>query len=661
MLTLRYYSPRAYNYFRGKFNNNLPHPSTIRKWYQQSSVQVESGILTANMKILEAKVQELQQHGQVLQCGLIHDEMSIRQHVQWLNEKKKMSGFITFGKVDDDGAKLPIATNVIVFLLSGINIPFHMPIAYYFINKLEGVDKVVLLSLIIKKLTEIGVNVLTVTYDGDPANITACEILGSQYDTNDLHPEFKNPYNESSIFPFLDPPHMLKLIRNHLSSCRTMYDREGRPIEWKYFERLVAIKNQDGLSTHKMTTAHINYSRNEMRVSLAAQTFSQSAALSMESLMRRKYPGFENTDGTIEFTKRLDTLFDTMNSDQLQTDNRFKSPINVMTKIEIFQFLDDTADYLKRLTHQKFKNPVINSSIKVGFKGMLINIANIKKIYLDLVETKKLDDFPVRRIVQCSLESFFSRCRSHSLLGCNTNPTVQQFQACMRKIQVNNEITSSAFANCIDQLDILQVSSKVSNQIDGNIMVENQSQQEENIENIDDLLASVSQNANNIVEAELFAEPSASNEAIGIAFTAGQIEKKIECDVRAKDYLFARTVFAENEKLRMDGLPLCKNTKIPCYTTYEICAIAHRILEPDLLKSDFNYSVIMNNIVSETESKIRIFCQTDFSSKPEYKFQLLQLIAEKYISIRATFIAKKLTMENQDLRRKKVKQHFQGY
>lgn len=35
-LTLRFYSPRAYECVRHKFSDNLPHDATIRKWYQRS-------------------------------------------------------------------------------------------------------------------------------------------------------------------------------------------------------------------------------------------------------------------------------------------------------------------------------------------------------------------------------------------------------------------------------------------------------------------------------------------------------------------------------------------------------------------------------------------------------------------------------------------------
>lgn len=55
------------------------------------------------------------------------------------------------------------------------------------------------------------------------------------------------------------------------------------------------------------------------------------------------------------------------------------------------------------------------------------------------------------------LESLFSRIRS--ILGFNTNPTVQQLSGVLRKILVLDEIKGSQLSNCEDQLDILTISS----------------------------------------------------------------------------------------------------------------------------------------------------------------------------------------------------------
>lgn len=368
---MRYYSPRCYDYVRQKFNKNLPHPATIRKWYQQSEVNCSSGICKRNIEIVKAKVLELKNEKKDLYCGLVHDEMAVRQHVQWLDDKKQFSGFITYGKIPHDSENLPIATHVLVFMLSGINVSFNLPIAYYFIASLQGVDKVILFHSIVKALHDCGVKLLTSTFDGFSSNITACEIMDCSFDLDDFHPQVKNREDKSDIHIFFDPPHMLKLIRGYLGSRGTIYDRLGRPIKWDYFKKLEELRDTENLNTNKLTKAHIEYQRKPMKVLLAAQTLSNSVALSFESLIKRRHPNFENAAGTAEFTLRMDKLFDILNSHIHRPDNKFKSPINSETHAEIFSFLDDTTDYIKRLTLEPFKKPIIESEIKMGFKGML--------------------------------------------------------------------------------------------------------------------------------------------------------------------------------------------------------------------------------------------------------------------------------------------------
>lgn len=673
-LTLRFYSPRAYDYVREKFDRSLPHPVTIKKWYQQSTVLASSGLCNRTIELLKEKAKEMDMKGEKLYCAVIHDEMNIRQQIQWANDKKSFSGLITFGKVSEDAENLPMATQVLVFLVSGINIPFHLPIAYYFVASLEGIDKVVLMKSIRMSLANIGVIELANVFDGHSTNITACEIMGSSFDFNDFHPQFIN--DDDEIFPFLDPAHMLKLIRNVLADKKKIYDRLGRPIEWKYYEMLVDLKEKDDFNTHKLTRAHINYHRNDMKVSLAAQIFSNSTASSLQSLMDRNYPGFEDATGTIEFTSRIDNLFNVMMSEK-QCENIYKSPITPETSSVIFSFLDDTAEYLKGLTFEKGKNAIVESRSKVGFKGMIIDIANVKQIYEKFVQTNKLHEFCVRRVIQCPLESLFSRCRSHAMLGTNTNPTTVQFTSTIRKILVNNEVTSSLFANTSDKLDILQISSYVPKKtntnflpIQGEAMTE-RSSATHNI-SIDDYTeeeieagTSAAINTTNVDEMPDFNdELNSVNKCMGLATIAGEIDQRIKrkniinCDL-------CRNVPFENETLILETFPTSKYNKLPCRSTYDICTVTNRILEPKMLKIDFNYDEIVRNSLSGIDLN-SVFQNSCFTLHTSHKIQLIQSIVETFISIKAAYVARKRTLENyikivESKKRKLSKtKHFQG-
>jgi len=56
-LTLHFYSPAAYSYVREIFNNTLPHPSTIRKWY--STIDGTPGFSVECLNAVKLKVEEM--------------------------------------------------------------------------------------------------------------------------------------------------------------------------------------------------------------------------------------------------------------------------------------------------------------------------------------------------------------------------------------------------------------------------------------------------------------------------------------------------------------------------------------------------------------------------------------------------------------------------
>lgn len=249
------------------------------------------------MEILNALATDLKKENKELYVILNFDEMAIRKHVTWSESEKKFLGFINYGKVDCD-EHLPIASNSIVFMINGINETFNIPVTYYFINALDTTEKMFLVLTIIKAITEIGVSIAMLTFDGLSTNISAMELLGACFRLNDMKPYIRNPVNDKKIFIMLDPPHMIKLMRNYIGSCKEMFDQEGRSIEWKFYENLEAIRKSKEFVTHKLTNRHINYEEKKMKVVLATQLFSRSVALSMEHLRDSNHDDFVGCEGT---------------------------------------------------------------------------------------------------------------------------------------------------------------------------------------------------------------------------------------------------------------------------------------------------------------------------------------------------------------------------
>ena len=111
-LTLNFYSPKAYNYVRSTFGNSLPHPKTLQRWYQ--SVDGSPGFT----KEAFAYMKKLTNDGnQKIHAALLMDEMAIRQHTQYFNNK--LYGYVDHGAgISDDS--MPLAKEALVFMV----IPF---------------------------------------------------------------------------------------------------------------------------------------------------------------------------------------------------------------------------------------------------------------------------------------------------------------------------------------------------------------------------------------------------------------------------------------------------------------------------------------------------------------------------------------------------------
>ncbi|XP_039308738.1 uncharacterized protein LOC120358454, partial [Solenopsis invicta] len=81
-LTIHYYSPRAYEYVRSKFNSCLLHVKTIAKWYH--SIEGKPGISSEALNCIKQRVKSTDYP---LVGSLIFDEMAIRQHVEYDGSK----------------------------------------------------------------------------------------------------------------------------------------------------------------------------------------------------------------------------------------------------------------------------------------------------------------------------------------------------------------------------------------------------------------------------------------------------------------------------------------------------------------------------------------------------------------------------------------------
>lgn len=642
-LTLHFYSPRAYNYVREKFDKNLPHVGTIRKWYSAAGTTSEPGFCKENLDSLAQLAKKHSANGSQLMCSLIFDEMAIRKHLQWSDSRKKFLGHISYG-FRPDFAAVPVATNVIVFMVNGVNVEFNFPIAYYFITSLTADEKIALLKDIVTEIRNCGVRVLNITFDGLNSNSTMCETLGATFEPNDWKPFFKLPGDDNKIYIIYDPSHMLKLMRNYLGNKKFFIDGDGSKIEWKYFESLENFRlKKEFTHVHKLTKKHIQFDGNKMNVRLASETMSNSVANSMEFLRDEGHEQFFNCTATAKFVRLINDIFDTMNSRRDTKKSGFKQAINSQNSSEIFAFFDEAIEYLKNVKIPIIPRAIegaerkaitmrkaIDSRLRTAFRGLISNMVNLKMCYLECVELKLMECLPTFAFSQDHLESFFGRIRS--LNGHNDNPTIEQFNGALRKIIVNDEIKSSTKANCHDslKLSILNVSSS-------------------NVKIVD--VRTVDDNSNEVLdlEAEQFERLQRiqreydSNDVMdaSIGYVAAVIEQKI-VEQSLFTCLKCIRIIPENDKVT---IPISSAHK-PCQTTFEICNISHKYVHYLLRDYKYTYENLLSDITCEYNSA-NAFPKTNFVGHEKHRVDFVNFIISEYIRIQATYFAKQVTLKEQ--------------
>lgn len=154
--------------------------------------------------------------------------------------------YINFERKIND-ADLPAASSVVLMII-GVNGHWKIPIAYYFIESLNDMERANIVNDTLIYIHETGVLVTSITFDGPHYNFVMATKLGAQLNINDnLQVYFSHPVSKAKIFVVLDPCHMLKLIRNLFGKLQVIVDGDGNIIKWSFLKKLIEFQEQHGL------------------------------------------------------------------------------------------------------------------------------------------------------------------------------------------------------------------------------------------------------------------------------------------------------------------------------------------------------------------------------------------------------------------------------
>lgn len=273
--------------------------------------------------------------------------MAIRQHIEY--DGTKYRGYVDMGP-DIDGGYGIVAKEALVFLVNCINGAWKIPIGYFLISGINSEQKANLVRQALISLHEHGMNIIAVTFDGVPANLSMYTILGCDLNYATFQSYFNHPITHNKVTVFLDACHAVKLLRNLFAELKILVDDNNNIIRWDYLPMVNDLQIKEGLRlSNKLRTPHIQYYKQKIKVKLAVQVFSASVADALEICKTDlQLPEFAEAESTIKFIRIINDLFDISNSRNTKQ-FRFKQPLHEGNSIIILEKLKDCYNYLSQL------------------------------------------------------------------------------------------------------------------------------------------------------------------------------------------------------------------------------------------------------------------------------------------------------------------------
>lgn len=436
-ITLHYLSPKAYSYVRQKFNTCLPHAKMISSWYQ--TVNANPGFSSEVLQVLK----DMATSNQVI-CALMLDSMAIRQHLEWGGHH--FHGVVNIG-VESDDDLAPLATEALVFHLVCINQSWQVPIGYFLTDGASGHQLCGLVMQCLILLHDVNVQVVSLTCKATVSNISMANQLGCSISHEYLQTNFPHPSNGQPVYFFLDPCHMLKLVRNTLRDKKHLMDGDDKMIAWDYIDKLDQLQNRHGL-------------QQTVKCKLAAQTLSDSIADALVYCITNGITGFEGATETAKFIRIFNKLFDILNSRSIYS-NHDKQALNVKNIIETKVFIQGVQHYIRNLKDSNGKL-LLTTNRRTGFLGFLTCMESTCLLYNTLIGDSSskypLKYLPTYKFSEDHLERIFARIRS---TGGHNDLTTKQFSVSYRRILVQSELCETQNQNCLpfDKTCILNVAS----------------------------------------------------------------------------------------------------------------------------------------------------------------------------------------------------------
>lgn len=662
-ITLHFYSPRAYRYVRSIFDNKLPAVSTIRKWY--TAINGKPGFSDEAFDALKIKANDSNSNGKEILGCVIFDEVAIRKQEEFDEQTASRIGFVNFGTNNIGSNEKVYAKEALVYMVTGINEKFKIPVAYFLTSGLKSPEKAALTQEVILRVTKAGVKVVGLTFDGLNSNIAMTRVMGASIKKG--KPFIVNPHSNDKIYLYPDACHMLKCARNCLARNQTLYDGDGNTIKWQYIVALVNFQQENKINLgNKVNKTHAQWEKHMMSVRIAAETISNSVADALDFLRNKGVEEFVGSEATTKFIRRINNVFDISNS-MHENALCFKRPISPKTEKEYFEYFDESIRYMKGLKLRSDGKSILLTKSKMPFLGFTIILTNFRSFYMEYVSSNILPHVLTFRFSQDHLELLFASIRQ--MFGCNDNPSAKQFESAWRRLLGQHQITASKSANCANNdtmyLTVLNASSRKKT---NDKLKKGQHGNENNILIAPKCILIDDEEIINMRSIVL--DPVYSDNLKGhmISYMACVIQQNIihgrwYAPISCEKCLNA---FSEDEYIDDEFIELkIKTQKLrpAARSTFQICFTAEKLLEKNEFKPIENTALL--NELLQIINLNELFSYSDFSTHSEsgHKLRLVRLVVNMFLRKRQEYISRCNTLDaHETFWRRKLKKvvHFKG-
>ena len=219
-LNLLLMSGSAYRAMRDSGFVKLPSERTLRDY--TNYFEVKTGFQDEVDEQLIQEISSLHLSENRMFFGILLDEMKIKEGLVFNKYSGKIIGFIELGSINNDLLRLEqegehpdLAKYILALMVRGTLCQLEFPYAHFGTKGITADLMFPILDEALYRLESRGIKIISVTADGASPNRKLFSMFNS--DRSTVSYKAPNPYSSDgkrSLFFFVDPPHLIKTVRN---------------------------------------------------------------------------------------------------------------------------------------------------------------------------------------------------------------------------------------------------------------------------------------------------------------------------------------------------------------------------------------------------------------------------------------------------------------